>query len=173
MNEREAIDLLKHYRHRYANFLQLIISYAQLGKLDVVQEKAADLIKIMGEDRRFHNLPLPKTIVTILQLNSEKSGLEWTPIVDCEKSPITDDQQVSEIINEIHQHINEQTMNLSVYHGTITFQQKKSEPFKLLFVCEGNFQEKNQTIAALEKIDRIEIEEATNEKLSFNWTAHE
>lgn len=171
MNECEAINLLKHYRHRYANYLQLIISYAQLGKLDVVQEKAAELIKVMNQDQLFHNMPLPKTIITLIQLTDVKSGLEWTPMIDLEQKPQVDDQQLAELIQMIHQQIIEQSMNLSLYHGTITFQQKKSEPFKLLLACKGNFSRKDQLTASLAKIDRIQIERATDEELVFNWAA--
>lgn len=171
MNEQEAIELLKHYRHRYANYLQLVISYAQLGKLDVVQAKAAELIEIMNQDQLFHNMPLPKTIITLMQLNDAKDGVEWTPIIDLEEGTVVDDLVVAEVIRAIHQQIVEQSMNLSLYHGTITFQQKKSEPFKLLFTCKGNFSQKDQLTDYLVKIDRIQIERATNEELSFNWTA--
>ena len=171
MNEQEAIELLKHYRHRYANYLQLVISYAQLGKLDVVQAKAAELIEIMNQDQLFHNMPLPKTIITLMQLNDAKDGVEWTPIIDLDEEAEVDDLRVTEVISAIHQQIVKQSMNLSLYHGTITFQQKKSQPFKLLLACRGNFSQTDQLKETLSKIDRIQIERATNEELVFNWTA--
>lgn len=78
---------------------------------------------------------------------------------------------MTEVISAIHQQIVEQSMNLSLYHGTITFQQKKSQPFKLLLACRGNFSQTDQLKETLSKIDRIQIERATNEELVFNWTA--
>src|SRR5690625_301398 len=173
MNEREAIELLKHYRHQYANDLQLVLGYAQLGKVDLVQEKATELIKIMSEDQSFHNLPLPKTIVTILQLNNEKSNLTWKPIIDVSGNIVVNDQVVAQVIKTIHQVILEHTVNSSLYHGTITFQQNDKDPFKLLLTSQGDINQIEQFKTALLKIEQIGIERANKEELRFNWTAQE
>jgi|SRR5699024_3529999 len=172
MNEKEAIDLLKHYRHTFSNHLQLITSYAQMGKLERVQEKSAELIKILTEDQQFQNMPLPKTIVTLMQLNHEKSGLEWKPIVQLDDQPRVDDQQLTELIQSIHQLILDQSVNLMLYHGTIKFQQLKNQPFQLQITCQGTFNKIEQLKTALLTLDKdIRIENATEERFIFNWTA--
>lgn len=173
MNEREAIDLLRHYRHTFSNHIQLIISYAQMGRLERVQEKAAELIELIATDQQFQNMPLPKTIVALLQLNHSKSGLDWTPIVQLDDKPKVNDQRLASLIQEIHQLIIEQSMNLLLYHGTIKFHQPKDQPFQLHITCHGTFNQIDQLKAALLRLDKaIQIESATSEEaLVFNWTA--
>ena len=171
MDERGAIDLLKYYRHQYANDLQLVLSYAQLGRIDVVREKATEIIEIMRRDQLFHNLPLPKTIITVMRLNHATSGLEWTPIIDVDEKLDVDDHELAQIIETVHQLIIDQSMNLSLYHGTMTFQQIKSQPFKLLLACQGDFKNIDQLKAGVSKIKQLHIERATTEEIIFHWTA--
>lgn len=172
MNEQEAIDLLKHYRHTFSNYLQLIISYAQMGKLERVQEKSVELINIMTTDQKFQNMPLPKTIVAVMQLNHMNSGLEWEPIVQLDDQPRVDDQQLTNLIQSIHQAILNHSVNLLLYRGTIKFHQTKDQPFKLQITCEGTFEQINQLKEDLLTLNKnIRIESATEEIFIFNWTA--
>ncbi|MBU5593588.1 Spo0B domain-containing protein [Amphibacillus sp. MSJ-3] len=174
MTEQEAIDLLRHYRHAFSNHIQLMISYAQMGKLDHVQEKGAELIDQMTRDQQFQSMPLPRTIVSLLQLNHANSGMQWAPIVHLDAKPKVDDQVLSSLIQSIHQLIIEQSMNLLLYHGTIKFHQPIDQPFQLKIICHGTFNEIDQFKFALLKLDnKIQIESATKEGVVFNWTAQD
>lgn len=170
MHEHEVIELLKYYRHSLSNHLQLIISYAQMGKLDRVQDKSKELLELMNTDQKFYNLDLPKTVISLMHLNHKKSGLDWQLIIGCDHKPEVDDQKLARLIESIHQQIIDQAVNLSLYHGTIKFLQEKNQPFQLKLICRGPFQSIEQLREQLLKLDiGIRIDSATEGEFVFTW----
>lgn len=172
MEESQVVNLLRHYRHDLSNDLQLIIGYAQMGKLEKVQEKVTELGDRLMQQQKFQNMPLPKTILTLLRTNYQNEQLKWEPVAELEGHIEVRDSVVAELINQTHQTILNHTMNFVLYHGTIKFQQLKSRPFVIEFELTQSLANINQLVKELLEIDeRIRVNRADEQGLSVTWSA--
>ncbi|SHN08890.1 Spo0B domain-containing protein [Gracilibacillus kekensis] len=122
MKEQDVVEMLRHYRHDWLNDLQLILGYAQLGKLDKIQSKITDIIERSNQERGLDRLNIPKTFVWLYQLNwrSDAFELQFQSLMDQETLFIDDDALLSKI-QKIFQILPSYQKEYHQYNGTLIF----------------------------------------------------
>ncbi|MBM7541771.1 Spo0B domain-containing protein [Amphibacillus cookii] len=172
MDEKEIVNLLRHYRHDWSNDLQVIMGYAQMGKLDKVQQKSAEVAERLMREQQFQNMDLPATILKLMQLNSLETGLKWEPIIENEMPPVVNDHHLADLIEAVHQIISKYLMNSTFYHGTIKFQQFKNQSFRLTLELEQALKDLDELVDEVTTMDyRIQIASAQEKRLVVVWEA--
>ncbi|MDX8046552.1 Spo0B domain-containing protein [Gracilibacillus sp. S3-1-1] len=104
MKEQDVVEMLRHYRHDWLNDLQLILGYAQMGKLDKIEQKINGVIERSDQERGLERLNIPKTMVWLYQLNwrSETFKLQFQSKVDTPIAIIDDDELLVKVQNIFH-----------------------------------------------------------------------
>ncbi|WP_017472711.1 Spo0B domain-containing protein [Amphibacillus jilinensis] len=172
MDEKEIVNLLRHYRHDWSNDLQVIMGYAQMGKLDKVQQKSAEVAERLMREQQFQNMDLPATILKLMRLNNLETGIRWEPVIEIVEPPIINDHQLAHLVESVHQIISKYLMNSMLYHGTIKFQQFKKQPFRLILEINQALKDLTVLIDELTATDyRIQIVSAQEERLVVVWEA--
>ncbi|ENH97962.1 hypothetical protein J416_02871 [Gracilibacillus halophilus YIM-C55.5] len=106
MNEEEIVEIIRHYRHDWLNELQLIMGYAQMGKLERVQEKTQDILAMTNHERALDQLGLPKTLITILQQQWRTDEISLTYQVNREQQNVeASDEQVEKHLSQLLQQL--------------------------------------------------------------------
>lgn len=127
LNERDVIQLLRHYRHDWSNDIQVIMGYAQMGKLDKVQEKLAQVSKKLEDEQRIQNTPLPKSILTMMKLNVQLEQFQLKPAVNVDKDMDKDfsfiDDKLAHHLHQVFMACSEHAIELVLYDATINIQQ--------------------------------------------------
>lgn len=123
MNERDVIQLLRHYRHDWSNDIQVIMGYAQMGKLDKVQEKLAQVSNKLEDEQRLQNTPFPKSILTMMKLNVQLEQFQLNPDVIVEKDFSFIDDKLARHLQQVFMTFSEHAIELVLYQATINIQQ--------------------------------------------------
>ncbi|WP_058307254.1 Spo0B domain-containing protein [Gracilibacillus massiliensis] len=124
MKEQDVVEMLRHYRHDWLNDLQLILGYAQLGKLDKIQSKITDIIDRSNQERGLDRLNIPKTFVWLYQLNwrSDSFELQFQSLMD-QQTVIIDDDALLSNIQKIFQILPSYQKEYQQYNGTLIFKE--------------------------------------------------
>ncbi|MFD2759546.1 Spo0B domain-containing protein [Lentibacillus juripiscarius] len=70
MEERDVIQLLRHYRHDLLNQLQIVDGYLSMEKTDKARTKLLDYTKHLQEESKLVNLNAPSFALYVLQLDT-------------------------------------------------------------------------------------------------------
>lgn len=124
MEEQDVIEMLRHYRHDWLNDIQLILGYAQLGKLDKVQNKITDIIERSNQERGLDRLNIPKTFIWLYQLNwqSDSFKLQFQSMFD-QPPVMIDDELLLTKIQKIFRILSSYQKEYQQYLGTLIFKQ--------------------------------------------------
>ncbi|SER74477.1 stage 0 sporulation protein B (sporulation initiation phosphotransferase) [Gracilibacillus ureilyticus] len=170
MDEKEVIELLRHYRHDHLNDLQLVMGYLQLGKQDKAEAKINDIIEKANNERQLDRLQIPKTMLWIYTKNwfSENMSLEYRMDIDDQSAMLSDEllkQQLERIFAELSAYQKEfqhyQTM--LVFH---TDQQME-------LTVEGEWTDLEALINQLKShnfLDAVQVKE--DKQLQIIWTEY-
>ncbi len=122
LKEQDVVEMLRHYRHDWLNDLQLILGYAQLGKLDKIQSKITDIIERANQERGLDHLNIPKTFVWLYQLNwrSDSFQLHFQSLVEAQPV-IIDDTALLTKIQKIFRILPSYQKEYHQYIGTLIF----------------------------------------------------
>ncbi|UOQ86146.1 Spo0B domain-containing protein [Gracilibacillus salinarum] len=123
MKEQDVVEMLRHYRHDWLNDLQLLLGYAQLGKLDRIENKIQHIIERSNQERGLDRLNIPKTMVWLYQLNwrSESFQLEFQSDTN-DQSTIVDDELLLTKIQKIFQILPSYQEEFQQYRGQLIFE---------------------------------------------------
>lgn len=174
MKEEDVVKILRHYRHDCFNDIQVVMGYAQMGKLDKVQNKLTEIAERMAKEQKLQNIPLPETVVAILQSKFyyNQFQLQTSVIIQDNASIQQDDQKLAKQIEQIFTFFSEHAMNLVLYHGTIKIQQLNRQELKLTIDLSNGFDQPDELIEKLKQIDeKIEISNPDPEKFQVGWVA--
>lgn len=173
MKEEEAVDLLRYYRHDWLNDLQVIMGYAQMGKLAKVEEKIANAVTRMDADQKLQSIPFPKTVIAIMQFYWNSEQFRLTPKVDSKITIALDDTKLANQINQIFTAFSEHAMNLVLYHGTIRIQEMNQVQLEITFEFSERFEQLEELKVKLAAIDtKIDISNHEAESIRITWVAN-
>jgi len=168
LKERDVVEMLRHYRHDWLNDLQLILGYAQLGKLDKVEQKITDIMERSEQERGFDQLHIPKSTIWLYQLNwrSESFYLHFQSLVD-EYPIIIDDEALLAHIQEIFHILPFYQMEYKQYNGM--FMLKKIKHQIHIYITFDN--QWNNIDTLQEKLEDLSfIQNVTvDEQLKITW----
>ncbi|MGP4041717.1 Spo0B domain-containing protein [Gracilibacillus sp. D59] len=168
MKEQDVVEMLRHYRHDWLNDLQLILGYAQMGKLDRIQSKITEVMERSNQERGLDRLNIPKTMVWLYQLNwrSETFQLHFQSFVD-EQPAIIDDEALLAKVQKVFQILPSYQKEYEEYIGTLIFK-KVNHTIHIQLTFELNWidiDELKQKLESLSFIQQVTIEE----KMRIEW----
>ncbi|WP_117170430.1 Spo0B domain-containing protein [Paraliobacillus sediminis] len=166
MKDEDVVDLLRHYRHDWMNELQLIMGYAQLGKLDKVQQKIEQSVERAVSERKMQNMSLPKMVLWLTQFNWRFDNYQLTHIINTSETLSIDDQKLYEQLERIMVHFTKYCMKTEMYHGTINIQQLNNQQLKIQLSFSGIFEKSNELKNEIEHSDKllnVEIEKSQHD----------
>ncbi|MGN8645646.1 Spo0B domain-containing protein [Gracilibacillus sp. HCP3S3_G5_2] len=168
MKEQDVVEMLRHYRHDWLNDLQLILGYAQMGKLDKIQSKINEVIERSNQERGLDRLNIPKTMVWLYQLNwrSETFQLHFQSFVD-NQPVIIDDEALLAKIQKIFQILPSYQKEYEEYIGTLIFK-KVNHTIHIHLTFDLNWMEIDTLKENLEALSFIESV-ATEDLLRIEW----
>ncbi len=168
LKEQDVVEMLRHYRHDWLNDLQLILGYAQMGKLDKIQSKITEVMERSNQERGLDRLNIPKTMVWLYQLNwrSEAFQLHFQSFVD-ELPAIIDDEALLTKIQKIFQILPSYQQEYEEYIGTLIFK-KVDHTIHIHLTFDQNWTDIDALKQELESLSFIE--KVTTEKmLRIEW----
>ncbi|QKY69573.1 Spo0B domain-containing protein [Lentibacillus sp. CBA3610] len=65
MEEKEVIQLLRHYRHDLMNHLQIVQGYLSMGKMEKAQKKLTNYMQLLQEEGKLVNMHAPAFVFYI------------------------------------------------------------------------------------------------------------
>ncbi|WP_182200467.1 Spo0B domain-containing protein [Paraliobacillus salinarum] len=175
MDEQEVMKLLRHYRHDWMNELQIILGYAQMGKLDKVEEKIKSSVEIAEKERELQRLPLPKTALRIIQLKCYYENFRIDFLIQQEGTISADDDQLVTQLDQLMNYFVEHSIKTTLYHGTIKLHQAKDSQLQLSFDISDEFLERENLLKKISKIDHSMVMEKRSYKedyINFLWTVN-
>ncbi|SDQ46509.1 stage 0 sporulation protein B (sporulation initiation phosphotransferase) [Virgibacillus subterraneus] len=106
MEEKDVIEILRHYRHDLLNHLQIIQGYSSMGKTDKVNAKIAEYLQLLDEERKLVNLNVPLFALSLIQFDSLHTNFLLTYHIHTENKDLKhiDEALVSstsQLMNEI------------------------------------------------------------------------
>ncbi|MFB1051661.1 Spo0B domain-containing protein [Paraliobacillus sp. JSM ZJ581] len=177
MREEEVMKLLRHYRHDWMNDLQIILGYAQMGKLDKVEEKIKHAVSQAERERKLQRIPLPKTALRIIQLKCHYENFRIDHSIRIDDNIYADDEKLVQQLDQLMHHFVAHSMKTSLYHGTIKLHQMKNNHLQVSFAINGTFKNRDDLLKKIVKIDHsIEVEtEMSSYKEAYTnliWTVN-
>ncbi|CQR46976.1 Sporulation initiation phosphotransferase B [Paraliobacillus sp. PM-2] len=179
MKEEEVIKLLRYYRHDWMNDLQIIMGYAQMGKLDKVQEKIDLAVTQAEEDRKLQSIPLPKTALQLLQLKWYYQNFQINYWISVDNNICIDDQKIAFQLDQLMNYFVDHSMKTTLYRGTIKLHQKKENQLQVIFFITGEFQNIESLLKKITDIDQsMEIQYETeasshkDQEMHLMWTVN-
>ncbi|SFM05412.1 Sensor_kinase_SpoOB-type, alpha-helical domain [Gracilibacillus orientalis] len=168
MKEQDVVEMLRHYRHDWLNDLQLILGYAQMGKLDKIQSKITDVIERSNKERGLDRLNIPKTMVWLYQLNwrSETFQLHFQSLVE-EQPAIIDDEALLAKVQKIFQILPSYQKEYEEYIGTLIFK-KVNHTIHIHLTFDLNWTDIDVLKQKLESLSFIQ-DVTTEGKLGIEW----
>ncbi|WP_112181480.1 Spo0B domain-containing protein [Paraliobacillus zengyii] len=173
MKDEDVVDLLRHYRHDWMNELQLIMGYAQMGKLDKVQKKIEDSVERAVSERSLQNMPLPKTVLWLTQFNWRFDNFQLTNTINISEALTVNDFELYDRLERIMVHFTKYCMKTEMYHGTINVQQLNNEQLKIQLTFSGIFEKSHELKNKIEHSDEllnVEIEKSQHDHEIFTVT---
>ncbi|GGM27392.1 sporulation initiation phosphotransferase B [Paraliobacillus quinghaiensis] len=173
IEEEDVVTLLRHYRHDWMNELQLIMGYAQMGKLDTVQKKIQQSVEKAESDRKLQNLPLPKTVIWVMQFNFRFDNFRLKYNIDANEKLAIDDQRLYDQLERIMEIFTSFGMKTEMYHGTMNIQQLNQQQLKVQLsfsgIIERSKELKNQIEHSDELID-VDIQQSQHDHEIYTVT---
>lgn len=171
MDNQQIIQLLQKRRHNDLNELQLIKAYGEMGKLEQLKVKLAEVSeKIMLEQRLF-NLSIPKFTMFIIQFNHKFSHARLTYDIHIDQASLAHvEDKLLLVINIIATFIKSLQSELTLYYIHIKFNeincQKKA---KISFQVKNLTTEKSNELKSLisQKMQEAVIEQNRTDELTI------
>ncbi len=168
MKEQDVVEMLRHYRHDWLNDMQLILGYAQMGKLDKIQSKITEVMERSNQERGLDRLNIPKTMVWLYQLNwrSGTFQLHLQSLIE-EQPTIINDEELLAKVQKIFQILPSYQKEYEEYIGTLIFK-KVNHTIHIHLTFDTNWiniDALKQKLESLSFIQNVTIQE----KLRIEW----
>lgn len=158
MKDEEVVDLLRHYRHDWMNELQVIMGYAQMGKIEKVQQKIEQSVENARLERELQSMSLPRTVLWLTRFKWRFDNYQLIIKLDLSEPLTVDDRQLSEQLEIIMALFNTYSMKTEMYHGTIRLQRLKIQ-LSFSGIFEKSHELKNKIEHSDELLD-VEVEQS-------------
>ncbi|WP_066194403.1 MULTISPECIES: Spo0B domain-containing protein [Gracilibacillus] len=168
MEEHDVVEMLRHYRHDWLNDLQLILGYAQLGKLEKVENKITDIMDRSNQEKGLDRLNIPKTMVWLYQLNwrSASFQLQFKSFVEGD-TILIDDEAVLTKLQKLFQILPSFQKEYEEYHGILHFK-KEHHTIHIQLALGLNWNELDQLVKELRSLSFVK-QVTANDKLRIEW----
>ncbi|MFC4403981.1 Spo0B domain-containing protein [Gracilibacillus xinjiangensis] len=168
MEDREVIELLRHYRHDNLNDLQLVMGYLQLGKPEKAQSKINEIIEKANRERQLDRLQIPKTMLWIYKKNwfSENVSLDYHIDMDDRTVSLSDDL-LKQRLERIFADLSAFRKEFEHYHAVLVIQNGP----QLQLSIEGEWMNQGTLIEKLRDnkyLDNVQVRE--DKQLQLKWT---
>ncbi|KAB8134738.1 hypothetical protein F9U64_11420 [Gracilibacillus oryzae] len=166
MQEKEVIELLRHYRHDNLNDLQLVMGYLQLGKQEKAQAKINEIIAKANNERQLDRLQLPETMLWLYKKNwfSENLSLEYRIEISDETASFSDNS-LKQKLEKIFAELADFQQEFQYYHAILLFGKQ------LQLTIEGEWRDQEALLKQLEKHQFLDIIQMNEDKqLQIKWT---
>lgn len=120
MEKKEAMDILRYYRHDVMNDLQIVQAYSSMGKLEKVEEKIATYMVHFDEEQKLMNLNAPNFALWLIPFNSTHPNFRFTYAIQDEKIDLSDiDDKLTSNCKLCIAHLQEITDDNELYEGKL------------------------------------------------------
>lgn len=123
MEQKEVMNLLRHYRHDLMNDLQIVHAYSSMGKLEKVKEKLTTYLAHFDEERKLMNLNAPNFTLWLIPFNSIHPNFRFTYAICDENIDIFEiDEKITESCKICVKHLQQYTCENELYEGELVFE---------------------------------------------------
>lgn len=142
MEEKDVIQLLRHYRHDLMNHLQIIQGYASMGKIDKVQQKLQHYMAYLQEEGKLVNLHAPALALYLLQFDSLHMNFRLTYHVHTNHKDLQSaDQLLVKRCRQVMTLIENASDEMELYELDVQLYDESSAEIVLAFTVNGSFPE--------------------------------
>lgn len=171
MEEKEAMDILRYYRHDVMNDLQIVQAYSSMGKLDKVEEKIASYLVHFNEERKLMNLNAPNLALWLIPFNSIHPNFRFTYAIRDENIDISDiDEKLTLDCKSCIKHLQKVTDNSELYDGEFILEYlSQAKMIQVKLILSGNFAEEKASKAIENTIIRQQNEDNITFMVKIPW----
>ncbi|MFD1038611.1 Spo0B domain-containing protein [Virgibacillus byunsanensis] len=156
MEEKDVIQMLRHYRHDVLNHLQVIHGYLSMGKTEKVQSKIMQTIEYYNEERKLMSLHAPSFVLWLIQFNVVHMNIRLAYHIHIENWNLgAEDIQLVEQCDRIIEQIEKATDTTELYEGSLQIKEKSVSTLELDLIINGVFQDMIGLMSNLEKMNSI------------------
>lgn len=164
MNEKNVIDIIRHYRHDLLNDLQIIHGYSSMGRLENVKEKLAECMHRFHEERKLTSLDTPSFALWLIRFNSLHTNFRLTYHIDTNSNLQGHDRKLLEQCGLCIEIINKFAKETELYEGNLQIIDQTAAIINLQIAVAGQFPEIDKLKDALEGMEQyystaVQIEE--------------
>lgn len=165
MEEKDVIQLLRHYRHDLMNHLQIVQGYLSMGKTEKVQTKIKDYMLHLQEESKLVNLNAPAFALYLLQFDSLHTNFRLTYHIDTENKDLQSvDQQLVESCQQLMENLEKASDETALYELDIQLYDAASAVVELAFTVNGRFPCTKSFVQHMENIDNfVTVHQQDNE----------
>ncbi|WP_163537886.1 Spo0B domain-containing protein [Gracilibacillus sp. YIM 98692] len=171
MKEDKVLEILRHYRHDWLNDLQLIMGYAQLGKLEKVQDKINQVLERTEMERQLDRLAIPQTMLWLMTYNWKSESVDLTYELRLDKRPDKlSDEVLSSHIQEVFSILEQYQQKFQHYHGTLKMQLHKKHSVHIQLIFEEIWENEEELIEQLLHLPFIQsVHRPEHKPLQIKW----
>ncbi|MFC4388363.1 Spo0B domain-containing protein [Gracilibacillus marinus] len=170
MNEKDAVELLRHYRHDYLNDLQLVMGYLQLGKQEKAEKKLIDIVEKSNMERKLDQLQIPKTTVFLHQTNMNSTQLKISTMVLFQADIHEIDTQLKSNLEEMLIDLTNFLVEYEEYQLKLSFVANHANHVVLELLIEGHLNNEKTFIEKyMQKSYIHSIKKQTDKQLVIEW----
>ncbi|TMN21072.1 Spo0B domain-containing protein [Lentibacillus cibarius] len=156
MEERDVIQLLRHYRHDLLNQLQIIDGYLSMGKGEKARIKLADYVGHLQKESKLMNLNAPLFALYVLQLDTLHPNFRSSYYIHSENMDL---HQVDQLLVEYFQKIMAITENMidvmELYELKLHIYDKNSGIVQLELIIDGRFPDLSTLVETMGKVNEM------------------
>lgn len=147
MEEKEAMDILRYYRHDVMNDLQIVQAYSSMGKLEMVEEKIATYLVHFDEERKLMNLNAPNLALWLIPFNSKHPNFRLTYAILDEKIDLSEiDEKLRADCKSCIDHLQEITDDRVLYEGKLILEYNaQTKQIQVRIILNGNFADEQKS----------------------------
>ncbi|SFA69022.1 stage 0 sporulation protein B (sporulation initiation phosphotransferase) [Lentibacillus halodurans] len=140
MEEKDVIQLLRHYRHDLMNHLQIVQGYLSMGKTDKVQKKVKNYLQQLQEESKLVNLNAPFFALYLLQFGSLHMNFRLTYHIHTENKNLQSvDQLLTDYCKQVMEKIKNATDETELYELDVRLSDVSPVMIELEFTVNGHF----------------------------------
>ncbi|HLS07559.1 Spo0B domain-containing protein [Lentibacillus sp.] len=154
MEEKDVIQLLRHYRHDLMNHLQIVQGYLSMGNTEKAQTKLKTYMEQLQEESKLVNLNAPAFALYIQQFNFLHTNFRLTyHIHTANKNLQSLDYLLAECCKKVVETIVEASDKKELYELDVHISDVELDMIELEFAVSGRFSDEKTLIKHLKNMD--------------------
>ncbi|TFJ93996.1 Spo0B domain-containing protein [Lentibacillus salicampi] len=153
MDDKDVIELLRHYRHDLMNHLQIVQGYLSMGKTDKVQVKLKAYMEELQEEGKLIHLNVPAFALSILQFNFLHTNFRLTYHIHTENEKLASvDQLLAERCQNVMKEIKKAADEMALYELDVHLYDADSDTLELEVAVSGKLADERSFMQTMENM---------------------